>query len=666
MLEAMTTQAADYLFQHIQHGAPECDTQTWYRRLKAQSPELVFPYLVESVGQIEHVYIIERQGSQVRLTVTDMKPELIEALPFVKPSGSQSAQVGPVIKRSYDRQKGAGPSQKILNTTMREFQRLAYSNDPWSDYFAQILSVLSAEKITLATGEECEWKTAGYESLLECVVKAIGPAQGTALITVKTPEGKLPGQVSRYMEYLMTEILAGGRYLTGKIEPVPSAQCPLCSQEETTVYPNALKGAGINLTNMDRSGRFPGLTLNNAWKNHPLCVDCADLLYIYKNSVIQKRKKDSPRPYTAPVAGERALIIPYCVSDAKLRFEVWESVKDFIQEAQSNVELSEDDLLDILKEQKGLLNLTFLWCSIGQSLEDVTGFLTDVPPSRLRFLSSFNFETRDWNHLLFPKKILHTEKWKLKADLSLSAFRSLFYRPGGRPAPKDSRRLSELKHWLAAAVYHDRPLFSRHQARLWEEILITAQWWWFDALKSGSAYGLLNQGIGTKGKEDSLTTAGWIRHWAWWLFYFQQLGVMDMRDSFYEPEMKELKPYFGPESGIDSEEKAYAFLLGTLYGKLLEMQGARGVNVSSNALTWLKRLRLKGFDLPELYIKTREKMLSYEGEKSEKIRKVIHEIGRIGIRLGDPIDLSQIQTNYYLLLGQSMTKDIFAKEDNKS
>lgn len=44
MLEAMTTQAADYLFQHIHHEESECDTDSWYRRLKTQSPELIFPY----------------------------------------------------------------------------------------------------------------------------------------------------------------------------------------------------------------------------------------------------------------------------------------------------------------------------------------------------------------------------------------------------------------------------------------------------------------------------------------------------------------------------------------------------------------------------------------------------------------------------------------------
>lgn len=138
-----------------------------------------------------------------------------------------------------------------------------------------------------------------------------------------------------------------------------------------------------------------------------------------------------------------------------------------------------------------------------------------------------------------------------------------------------------------------------------------------------------------------------------------------MEENFYEPKMEELKPYFGPESGIDSPQKAFVFLLGVLYGKVLQVQGARGVNVGANALTWLKRLTLKGKDVPELYIKTREKLLAYETEKSEDVRKLIAEIGRLGVQLGDNIELDEIPTNYYLLLGQSLTTTIFPKKEDK-
>lgn len=140
-----------------------------------------------------------------------------------------------------------------------------------------------------------------------------------------------------------------------------------------------------------------------------------------------------------------------------------------------------------------------------------------------------------------------------------------------------------------------------------------------------------------------------------------------MEENFYEPQMEQLKPFFGQESGINSPQKAYAFLLGVIYGKVLQVQGAKGINVGANALTWLKRLTLKGSDIPALYIKIRQKLLAYETEKSPEVRDLIAEIGRLGVKLGDKIELDETPTNYYLLLGQSLTTTILPKkEDDKS
>ena len=211
---------------------------------------------------------------------------------------------------------------------------------------------------------------------------------------------------------------------------------------------------------------------------------------------------------------------------------------------------------------------------------------------------------------------------------------------------------------IAAAVYHKTQIQSQ---RFWDEVMETARWWCLQSIENKDGYkSLLYEGKGKKG--PYLTAAGWIRHMVWWIYYFRCLEVLEMNDYFFEPEMDSLKPYFGPETGISSPEKAYAFLLGVLYGRVLEIQGGKGVNVGANALTWLKRLTLKGKDLPGLYIKVREKLLAYEAEKSQKVRDLINEIGKLGIKLGDPIELDQTQTNYYLLLGQSMTRTILKGE----
>src|SRR5206468_9115432 len=138
------------------------------------------------------------------------------------------------------------------------------------------------------------------------------------------------------------------------------------------------------------------------------------------------------------------------------------------------------------------------------------------------------------------------------------------------------------------------------------------------------------------------------------------IGVMPMSESteHYQPGCEALKPYCGRESAIDSPRMAFAFILGALYGKLLQVQAARGVNVVSNALTWLKRLTLAGTDLPELYVKVREKTMLYGVEGSETVRQLVQELGVLGTRLGTDIDLDETQTCYFLLLGQSLATKI--------
>ena len=663
MLGAMRSLALDYLFQYLGDSAPPKDLDDWYDKLRREAPGKLFQFLVEDVGKLERVFVIRKDGTKEYAEVQplDMTPDISQYLPFLKPSGSQGAQIGPIIKRTYSKAKGGGPSKKILTTTMKYFDDLARSNKPWAAYFLEITEILKTDQVKLPDASIVNWKENGYESLLECVVQEIGPAKGTSLLAVMDRDGLLPGQRQDYLEYLFKEILAGQRYLTQKVKAIDNATCPLCRTTNTTVYPNALKGAGINLTNMDRHGAFPGIGLAQAWKRYSLCAPCADLLYVYKYHVLKKvgPKKDKI-PFSADIAGETALVIPYLTVDTSARQALLKKVDKFVKHTADDVEIVEETILDILKDEKGLLNLTFLWANIGQLLEDVTGALTDIPPTRLNELSRFNEQARKWDHPVFPKVKIRDGKFYFEPDLSLRALYPLFYRQGGRKAQNinASKRLFQTKRDIVAAIYHKTHI---PHSRFWSEIMVTAESYWTRAIEENNTYTLLYEGEGKKG--PFLTMAGWIRHVAWWLYYFKRLEVLEMNGYFFEPEMDSLKPFFGLETGINSPEKAYAFLLGVLYGRVLEIQGGKGVNVGANALTWLKRLTLKGKDLPGLYVKTREKLLAYDAERSKKVRELINEIGKLGVRLGDPIELDQTQTNYYLLLGQSMTRTILKGDE---
>ncbi len=660
MLEAMRALALDYLVKELS-GATVNDTEAeeWYKQLRHSNPKKFFPYLIEDSGRVDKVFILEPESETcVRMVVQDVvekgKGCTPDQLPFIKPPGAQSAQIGPIIKRTNAGKK-VGPSDKIINTTMKSFQEISEADKPWSEYFGVIIAILEKPVFKLADGSSLEWEQKGYSSMLSCAIEKIGKQSNTVFLTVRDYQGRLPGSVPEYMEYLMVEKLAGDRYVTKNARAQENAQCPLCGQFDQTVYPNALKGAGINLLNADRAGRFPGINEVEAWKAFALCQGCADLLYVYKNHVLKKTgpKKDR-QPFSSRIAGDTALVIPHYLPglDNKVKQRINRRFQSYFESLETDVEIPEELLLETLRDQEGLLNLDILWAVIGQNIDDVTGVLQHVLPSRLRELSVINAESAYWQSPLFPKITIEA----MQPDLTLRALRTLFHRPGGKKAESLNlaRSTIELRRHIAFCLYHEQPLIKE---RLEEEWLVTARSYYNETISRAEGYkGLLYEGQGKKG--PYLTAAGWIKYFAWWLYYFQEVGVLERSGATYKPGMDELAPYFGPESRIDSDEKAFAFMLGILYGRLMEVQGARGVNVSANALTWLKRLTLKGKDLPELYIKIRSKLLSYEAEKSAKVRELVSEIGNLGIRLGDRITLDEISTNYYLLLGQSVARDI--------
>ncbi len=656
MITAMRTLALDYLFDNLgDKDNPPQNLEEWYYKLRTDHPERLFPFLVEDVSDIEKIYILypdKTDFSMVNMDVEDMTTEKVRKLPFKQ---YRARAIGPVIKRSKSKDE-VSPNSTTQQATLKYFKKVGESSSQWASYFKEISEILDRPKIktldgqVAVTGKEMKWLNV-YSAAME----SIPDTKGTAMFTITDYQNRWPGERSEYFNYLANE-LSTIKYVTGAAPVQDDQTCPLCGTSGITIFPNALKGAGINISNVDRAGAFPDIDTGQAWKGYALCNSCADLLYIYKFHFLKKDSKNQ-NSFITPIAGENAVVIPFVTVDYHARQDIWRAVKDLVKTASSDVEEAELTILDILKGKKGILNLTFLWATVGQNIEDVTGMITNVAPSRLTELSKVNEESRDWKHPLFPEiRNFQDKKINLRPDLSLMALRTLFHRPGGKKA-KDvnaSMKLRQLKRGIAASVYYKTEVPT---ARFWEEVITTARWYWLNAIENGSAYGLLNEGKKKTG-EPYLTAAGWLRHLCWWLYYFKRLEVMKMEGNFYEPQMERLKPYFGPESGVNSPQKAYAFLLGVLYGKVLQVQGARGVNVGANALTWLKRLTLKGRDLPDLYIKIREKLLAYETEKSEEVRELITEIGALGWRLGDNIELDEIPTNYYLLLGQSLTTTI--------
>jgi CRISPR-associated protein Csh1 len=658
MLEAMRQVALDALWVELDEGRSP-DPEQWYQEVREKNPGRLFSKLVEDVEQEvrkdkQRYYTLHADTERVEVSVLsghEFKGGDAGRLPFNQPSGSQAAALGPVIKRSApSRSKEAGPSVKIQTTTLAEFDKIAQAGQPWSPYFQAARACFLRPKIEI-NGEVINAPGGAFLAAISRIDE-----KRTVLLAFQDERGRLPGEVPEYVEYLQG-VLSRTKYATGAISPCEGKACSLCGRQSVTVYPNALRGAGINLANLDRDGAFPGLDPSAAWKGFGLCVGCADLLYIYWNHVAAD--------YRTTIAGYKALVVPSLRLDAHDRQKFARRLRDWVSgvdQATTPIVVRENLLLKLLGDDQAVATLSILWAEFGQRIDDIQGVVTDILPSRLRALEDFNRQIKALPSHVFPECPVEEE---VRYDLPLTILRSLLRRPGGKAAQKsnEGRRLFDLRRDVADAIYHAGPL----PERFFDEVHEAAQWHFGEVMNADRpAWLLLNEGRKKDGT-TFVTLAGWVRELARFQHYLRLIGVMRMPDSdkLYRPACEALKPYCGPQTAIDSPAKAFAFVLGALYGKLLQVQSARGVNVVSNALTWLKRLTLAGKDLPELYVKVREKMMLYGTEGNEAVRQLVTELGELGSRLGTDIMLDETQTCYFLLLGQSLATKIMPPKQQK-
>ncbi|HWG46899.1 MAG TPA: TM1802 family CRISPR-associated protein [Gemmataceae bacterium] len=655
MLEAMRQLALDALWVELDEGKSS-DPEVWYQELRAHDLGRLFPKLIEDIeqegGKDKQRYYTLRADPQHTDIAVLQSVEFREGdsvkLPFNQASGPQAPALGPVIKRtSPSKAKDAGPTIKIQQTTLKAFGEIADAGRPWGPYFRAAQECFLRPKIEI-NGQVINAPGGALQVAIQLIDE-----KRTVLLVFQDELDRLPGQVPEYVDYLQ-EVLAKTKYATAQIPACEGKTCALCGHGPVKVYPKAPNGAGINLANLDREGAFPGLDSSAAWKGFSLCVSCADLLYVYCKHVADD--------YRATIAGHNALVIPSLQLDPDARKKFAKRLHEWIgglHQAKDAVVVREKQLLNILGEEQVVTALAILWAEFGQRIDDIRGVVTDVLPSRLQKLVEFNRQIVSLECPVFPEQSLDDFQY----NLPLTILKPLLRRPGGKAAEKsnDSRRLFDLRRDVAEAIYHASPL----PGRFFDEAHETARWHFKVICGSGSPWALLNEGVAKDGKRF-LTMAGWVRQLARFLHYLRLIGVpMPDHQELYQPSCEVLKPYFGGESAIRGSARAFAFILGVLYGKLLQVQAARGVNVGANALTWLKRLTLSGRDLSELYVKVREKMLAYEMGGNATVRQIVTELGELGAKLGANIQLDETETCYFLLLGQSLATKIIPSKQGK-
>lgn len=610
--------------------------------------------LAEFPDEGDTAYVI-RRSSDGALRAEPIEVDGVTRLrfPFIKPSGSQSAQLGPVIKRSLNASKEVSPGQKILASTLQSFAEVASRADSPMPYRAA-LALLGPDDERL-------------RNLVDVLVAV--PARSTCWVSI----GEAPGDDPAYARRLLTALWVERYKLSPDAVPAP---CALC-RELRPLALNGLKGAGINFGNLDNPGMFPNFDEALADRRFAICGDCADRLRVFKNEVAEDLK--------CFVGGESALVIPH-VSDPRAgrAGRRAREIVTMVKEGEG-VGAAEDSLLKALEKESSVASFHILWAVLGQDLDDVSGLVTDVPRTRLAELSALNERANAWcSEAARPGSVLPRHPLREGLfDLGLSLARDVLYHPGGARVKRinNGQQLRAFRRSIARAVYAGAQI---HEG-VWFQTLRTiaasylrealdldegASVWWLlyedrPASERGAAKKAPSKRAAPKPERAlRLTCAGWIRHAALFTRYLRELKVIDaMPTDVFVPASERLKPFF-VDSGIRGDAQAFAFLLGALWGKLATIQAARKVNVKANALSWLRRGALAGDDLPRLFALTRMKLMEYEFYTDDSAA-VVGELAALGKRLGDRIALDNDRTMYFLLLGQACTAELMPSASQK-
>lgn len=136
---------------------------------------------------------------------------------------------------------------------------------------------------------------------------------------------------------------------------------------------------------MDKKGFVSGgFDQSNAWKNNPICLECALKITAGKEYIEQYM---SFKLYQF-----KYLLIPKLIVNNHKEeiFETFEQFKNkkfnFDKNYQYFLEENEEDILDILSKQKNFLNLNFLFYEESKSAYRILLYIEDILPSRLNEL----------------------------------------------------------------------------------------------------------------------------------------------------------------------------------------------------------------------------------------------------------------------------------------
>jgi len=368
-----------------------------------------------------------------------------------------------------------------------------------------------------------------------------------------------------------------------------------------------------------------GFNQQLAWKNYPVCPDCAIKLKTGKKYVSEN--------LTFRFAGYNYLLIPQLLffDETQIK-ELLKRLKDYSNFSLSNqnstkIDRIEEYIMRKLGEEKNPVNFNFLFYKINNSAFNILLLIQEVPPSRLKMLIEKRDEVDEKYKFFFP--VIKTKKEEIDFNFHFGFVMDLF-KGGKEDIDFENNGLQILRN-----IFHLRPvsfdlLLDRFMAKIRKSFVNNEE---FDLelfiLKSFKI-----------------------------LLYFEEIQILDRRRYKMEGE-KPLDDFLSRFPILDEATKRALFLEGILALKLLNIQFR-----DKNAKPFYSRLNGLKIDekvakrlLPEMINKLEEYDKNYYKELEEAISYYFTQ--------SDFSKFTVDEMSYYFALGLSLGKH-YTKEDKEN
>jgi CRISPR-associated protein Csh1 len=366
-----------------------------------------------------------------------------------------------------------------------------------------------------------------------------------------------------------------------------------------------------------------GFKQENAWRNYPVCPECAQIL--------NRGKKYVEKNLTYKFCGLTYFLIPeliiYDENTLKQLLKTMTKYQNFSVETADSTEKVEERILRDLAECSNYVNFNFLFYEKTNSAFRILLNLQEIAPSRLKFLIDKKDETDNFPYKFRIFDVLKEEKGKIK-EIETMRFSFQFIREFfSMDFTKDF--LEIMNHIFCNNKISATLLFSRFMSKITTDFTNNK----YFGIQTLKAYKILQ--------------------------YINAVEQLDKRSRKMSKIPSKFEDFFKENPMIDSCEKRALFLEGVLAQKLLNIQ-FRERNASPF------RSRLNGLKIDEkIARKIFPEIINKLEEYGKNYYKGIEEEISLNFLKSDFSSYTIAEMSFYFTLGMTLAKHITTKEEQE-